>query len=239
MREFVFTIRYESNSDPLMDVFIDHPHTIATSLACSVTTESMWRLDRVSGPPPALDAIEEVLFDRDRCEECIGSRNCHGASDYEIVAATERSRTIYVYRPEIEECHSIPYLAAAQLGDGLLFETIRHEHQYRWRILLREDAAVGELYDTLQTDLREGIELDLQHLSTPTHWGDAVVTVADLPSDQRAALEAAVEHGYYEQPRAATAAEIAEELELPQSTFQYRLQRAEAWLASRFVTETV
>jgi predicted DNA binding protein len=239
MREFVFTIRYESGSDPLMDVFIDHPQTIATSLACSVTSESMWRLDRVSGPLTALDALEETLFDTDRCEECIGSRNCHGVSEYEIVAATERSRTIYAYRPEMEGCHSIPYLAAVQLGDGLLFETIRREHQYRWRILLREDAAVGELYDTLQTDLREGIGLDLQHLSTPTHWGDAVVTVADLPSEQRVALEAAVEHGYYEQPRTSTAADVADELELPQSTFQYRLQHAEAWLASRFVAESV
>lgn len=199
----------------------------------------MWRLDRVRGPPPALDAIEEVLFESERCEECIGSRNCHGGSEYEVVAATERSRTIYVYRPELEGCHSIPYLATVQLGDGLLFETTRREHQYRWRILLREDTAVGELYDTLQTDLREGIELDLQHLSTPTHWGDVAVTIADLPSEQRMALEAAVEHGYYEQPRASTAAEIATELGLPQSTFQYRLQHAEAWLASRFVAESV
>ena len=28
MREFVFTIQYEPESDPAMDVFIDHPELI-------------------------------------------------------------------------------------------------------------------------------------------------------------------------------------------------------------------
>lgn len=33
MREFVFTLRYEAESDPLMDVFIDHPnHRYVTRL---------------------------------------------------------------------------------------------------------------------------------------------------------------------------------------------------------------
>lgn len=239
MREFAFTIRYASESDPLMDVFIDQPQTIATSLACSVTTESMWRLDRFSGPPTALDRIEGVLTNTERCTECIGEQNCYGNYKREIVTATERSRTIYSYRSEIEGCHSIPYLATEQLGDGLLFETTRREHRYRWRVLLPEEAAVGELYDTLQTDLCDGIELDLQHLNTPPHWGEDAVTIADLPAEQRAALEAAVEYGYYDQSRKATAAEIAEELDLPQSTFQYRLQRGEAWLASRFAADSL
>jgi hypothetical protein len=28
MREFVFTIQYEPESDPVMDVFIDHPELV-------------------------------------------------------------------------------------------------------------------------------------------------------------------------------------------------------------------
>ncbi|PSQ61074.1 MAG: transcriptional regulator, partial [Halobacteriales archaeon SW_8_66_22] len=144
---------------------------------------------------------------------------------------------VYTYRPEMEGCHSIPYLATQQLGGGLFFETVRRDYRYRWRVLLGETDAVGRLYDTLQSDLREGITLHLEHLDTPTRWGDQFVTVADLPAEQRVALEAAVEHGYYETPRETTAETIAAALDVPQSTFQYRLQRAEAWLATQFVTE--
>ena len=87
--------------------------------------------------------------------------------------------------------------------------------------------------------MREGIALHLEHHDTPTRWGDQFVTVADLPAEQRVALEAAVEHGYYETPRETTAETIAAALDVPQSTFQYRLQRAEAWLATQFVTDVV
>ena len=43
----------------------------------------------------------------------------------------------------------------------------------------------------------------------------------------------------YETPRETTAETIAAALDVPQSTFQYRLQRAEAWLATQFVTGVV
>ncbi|MFC6731711.1 helix-turn-helix domain-containing protein [Haladaptatus sp. GCM10025893] len=38
-------------------------------------------------------------------------------------------------------------------------------------------------------------------------------------------------------PRETTLAELADEIGVPQSTLQYRLQRAESWLASGFVNE--
>jgi predicted DNA binding protein len=61
------------------------------------------------------------------------------------------------------------------------------------------------------------------------------VTVADLPHEQREALRTAVGMGYYETPKATTVADVAEALDVPRSTLQYRLQRAEAWLARQFV----
>ena len=239
MREFVFTIQYEPESDPVMDVFIEHSELVSQSLACAVSSDSLWRLDRFGGPDSALDALDSILFESERCEECIGRGNCHGRCEYELVAETPSTRTVYTCRPEMERCHSVPYLATQQLGGGLFFETIRRDRRYRWRVLLRETHAVGRLYDTLQSDLREGITLHLEHYDTPTRWGDQFVTVADLPAEQRVALEAAVEYGYYETPRETTAETIAAALDVPQSTFQYRLQRAETWLATQFATDVV
>jgi predicted DNA binding protein len=41
--------------------------------------------------------------------------------------------------------------------------------------------------------------------------------------------------GYYRTPRAVKLAEIADRLDVPESTLRYRLRRAEAWLTTTFV----
>lgn len=235
MREFIFTINYDAGVDPIMDVFIDYPSTMATSLACCVTTQSMWRVDRITGPENALDVLDTVYLDSQHCNECLGTENCHTPSEYTVLDRETRQRTIYTYRPEVEDCHSIPYRAAQQLGDGLLFQTTRHDTQHEWRILMRDEAAVGELYDAIQQGLHDGVQVELNQLGTPSHWCEEVVTIADLPYEQREALTTAIGQGYYETPRGTSVAAIADNLGIPRSTLQYRLQRAEAWLATRFV----
>ena len=58
-----------------------------------------------------------------------------------------------------------------------------------------------------------------------------------LSPEQAAALEAAVEHGYYETPRETDAGDLADLLDLPRSTLTHRLRRAEAHLAKRRVAD--
>ncbi|WP_458189992.1 helix-turn-helix domain-containing protein [Haladaptatus sp. NG-WS-4] len=65
-------------------------------------------------------------------------------------------------------------------------------------------------------------------------WEDDVLSLVDLPYEQRKALETAVEQGYYETPHDIKTHELAAHLDIPRSTLQYRLQRAEAWLAKLF-----
>jgi predicted DNA binding protein len=237
MREFAFTVEYESGADRLMDSFIEYPELAAKTVTCSVTPQSIWRVDRLTGPAEAIDAIEAPYLDPERCDECLHDGCCHVSQEYEVLAAESTSETIYVYQTDIEDCHSIPYLAAKHLGDGLLYEALRRGDHHEWRVLMREDSAVGELYDALQSGLRDGLTLSLRHLGEPTHWCDEAVCAADLSYEQRHALEAAVAHGYYETPREMSAEELATELEIPRSTLQYRLRRAESWLARGFVTE--
>ncbi|MFH5800631.1 helix-turn-helix domain-containing protein [Haladaptatus sp. CMAA 1911] len=234
MREFVFTVKYDRGIDPLTDRFIDHPSMLAKSLSCCVTERSMWRVDRITGPTEALSALESVYLDTDHCNECVGGSDCRSRRDYEILETNSGTRTIYAYRSEMEGCHSIPYYAVRLFGDGLLFQTTRRENEYRWRILMREDVAVGALYDRIQRNLRSGVRIELDQLGTTTRWHEPTITVADLPSAQREALIAAAEHGYYEMPRKTSVAEVAEDVGVPRSTLQYRLQRAESWLVTRF-----
>ncbi|PSP73223.1 transcriptional regulator [Halobacteriales archaeon QS_3_64_16] len=237
MREFAFTVEYDPEADRLMDVFLAHPELAAKTVTCSVTAESIWRVDRLTGPTDAIEAVEGPFLDPDQCDECLHDGSCQVTQEYEVLSGDSTRRTIYTYQTDLEDCHSIPYLTAEHLGDGLLYEALRREGRHEWRILMRENSAVGELYDVLQSGLRDGLTLSLRHLGEPTHWCDEAVTAADLSYEQRRALEAAVEHGYYETPRSVSAEELADTLEIPRSTLQYRLRRAEAWLARGFVEE--
>jgi len=57
----------------------------------------------------------------------------------------------------------------------------------------------------------------------------------DSLPNRRAALRAAVEHGYYESPREIDAGDLADHLDIPRSTLTYRLRRAEEHLAKQHV----
>lgn len=237
MQEFVFTVTYDRGSDPIADVFIDYPNVVMTSLSCSVTANSIWYLNRITGPAAALDRLDDVFLDPTHCNECLDAQRCDTEWTYELLSSGETSRTVYAYGTDGDDCHSIPVLGVTHLGDGLFYDAERRGDQYRWRILVPDDAQVGDLYDTINDGLRDGLRLQLNHLTEPTRWGDTVVSLSGIPHEQRSVLREAVERGYYETPRAVTTQELADELDIPQSTVQYRLSRAEAWLATEFASE--
>jgi predicted DNA binding protein len=60
-------------------------------------------------------------------------------------------------------------------------------------------------------------------------------TAEPVPPAQREALQAAIEHGYYETPRQIDLSDLAAIVEVPRSTLSYRLRRAEAQLVKQFV----
>lgn len=237
MQEFVFTVTYDRGSDSIADVFIEYPEVVLTTLSCSVTSDSIWYINRLTGPEAALDRLDDVFLDPTHCNECLDAERCHTDWTYELLSSGQTSRTVYAYGSEGEDCHSIPVLGVTHLGDGLFYDAERRNDEYRWRILVPDDASVGELYDALQSKLRDGLRLSLDHLTEPTRWGDTVVSLSDVPYEQRTMLKAAVERGYYETPRETTTHELADDLDVPQSTVQYRLSRVEAWLATEFASE--
>jgi len=238
MREVVFTLTYEAGADRVADAFRENPDLVASSITCTVTEDGIWYLDRVTGPTDALAALDDVYLDPEYCNECLDAPRCHTTWTYDVLASDDRHRTIYAHGTNAEDCHSIPHLAATSVGDGLLYDTGRQGAEYEWRILLPEAAPVGDLFERIRAEMRPGIHLELDRLDEPVHWGGDATTAADVPAEQRALLIEAVERGYFETPRRVTTRDLAESLDVPQSTVQYRLARATAWLAERFVAAT-
>lgn len=237
LNELVFDVTYDVGIDPVADVFIEHPGLLSRSLTCTVTAEDVWYLERFTGPSAALEHLDEVLDELTVCGSEIEGEHRYENWQYKLLSRTPSSRTICAYGTHLDTNQSIPHLAATHIGTGLLYETERRGSRCRWRILMPQAVPARELYTTIQEALPSGLELRFDHVRDPGDWGDDTVSLADLPYEQREALEAAVAHGYYETPREITAQELADRLDLPQSTLQYRLSRAEAWLAKQFVAD--
>lgn len=227
---------YRPGHRPLADAFIDHPSAVAKAVTISVSTSGLWRVDHVNGSREAVAAIERVFTDTGHCNECAGPHpGCDATRRHEVIAERDGGFTVYSHVTEVTYCHSVPFFAATTLGDGLLFDAQRRGDRYEWRVLAHDDDPIGELYDALQHGLPTGVTVSLRQVGRPTRWGEHVTTVADLPYEQREALETAVSMGYYGTPREAALADIAGELGILESTLRYRLRRAEAWLTENFV----
>lgn len=237
MREFTFTIEYERGADPIMDVFIDNPDSVARSLDGFVTEERFWRIERISGSLDALDRIEQVRFDDGTCGESLTQRDCDATRYHDVLERDEGELVLYTYLEDIQACESVHTLAGKHLPPGLVFETRRRANRHSWRVLMRSDASVGVLYDELAARLREGLSFHMGHLRDADGWQRDSLASVTMPAEQRAALRAAVEGGYYETPRETTLDDLAATLDIPRSTLSYRLRQAETRLACRYIED--
>ncbi|MCF2166497.1 helix-turn-helix domain-containing protein [Halobacterium salinarum] len=238
MREFVFTVEYEKGADGVMDLFIDNPDLYARSMEISATNEAVWGIEKIVGPAAVLDEVEDAL---ERVADSPGPTGMCGAPvteyEYTILSSNAESRKIHWLRREGDGARSIPLVAAKHIGEGLIMRTERRGDQYRWRMLI--DGTVSGIHEDVRANLREGLSLTIERLGTPPCLLEDGRVQQTLTPEQKAALEAAIKRGYYEEPRQQSVAEIAEDVGVSRSTFQYRLNRAEAWLAQQFASDSL
>lgn len=239
MREFEFVLTYDVGADDLMDVFRAETGLHAQTAACFANERSMWRVDHVLGPAETLDLVEQHFLDETTCNECLDVEGCDSSREYQVISSRPEHRVYFTRREEIQHCHSIPYLAVDHAGDGLLIEAERKGPEYVWRLLIPDDCAVGELYDRIDARLRDGISLELGHVSDPQNWNGGAGSPEVLTPEERETVAAAVDAGYYGTPRDVTVSELAEDLDTPHSTVQYRLQRAEEKVMTQFAEESL
>lgn len=236
MREFVFELQYEPGVHPVMDIFIDHPDLRSEAVNICASQKRGWRIDQIDGPSGALAELDDIFLDPTVCNDgATPSQDCDARVEYDVLAETETSRTVYAYVIDVTYCHSISYFATKHAGDGLLFRASRRQDTYEWHVLLPDERSARAVYDSLQEVLVDGVGVTFQRLSNPDEWGAETLSHLDLSVEQRRALRTAVSSGYYETPSRTTLRELAEQLDVPPTTLQYRLQRAESCVLSNAV----
>jgi hypothetical protein len=238
MREFTFDIEYETGADPVMDVFIEHPTLVAEALHGGITEDEFWRVERLTGPTAALDAVERLRLDETTRTESVTETDCSATRYHDVLDRSDDERVIYTHVEGVEDGESIQTLAGRYLPRGSLFCTSRREARHGWRIFMQSDEKVGLLYDALSANLRPGLSFQMGHLGEAEGWGHDSLGSISLPPDQRRAMRAALDHGYYRMPREVTLDDLAAALDVPRSTLSYRLRRAEERLVTGYLGET-
>ncbi len=237
MRELVFELDYYPGWNPVSDTLAEHEGASIRSLSCHVTAETLWRVDYITGSPQALTELETAYKTADYFPDCLVTDNCEANSETKVLDRTDDSLIIYCVWNRSEICSSVPHLALEYLGEGLLFETRQQGHQHIWRIVLAGQEDISTFTAALKSEIKEVGGMELLRLTEhmPDREPKPSQENEELPSEQRQALHAAVNHGYYETPRRIELTELADEMDIPQSTLSYRLQRAESHLATQFV----
>jgi predicted DNA binding protein len=226
MREIVFTVVHEPGMNPVADLLAEYPSARIRSLACHVTESALWRVDRATGPGAALDELEDLAGAR-YFTDCLVRDGCDGDWETTVLDRSESSLVLYSYWERTPSCDSVPHLAREHFGDGVVLDETWRGRRQRWRALA-PDGPVGAFVEDVRAVADADIEFE--RVSDPDPEPDA-----ELPPKQADALAAAVDAGYYETPREIETYELAEQLGIPGSTLSYRLRRAEAWLAKRYV----
>jgi hypothetical protein len=234
MREFRFSIHHEVGADAYADLLVEHD-SLQSRAVYGAGTDSFWRLESVTGDPEAIAAVEGLLVDESVDRESVTDRDCRARRRHSLLADERGRRLVYTHFSSVVGCDAVPVLAARYSPAGLMLDRTWTGATARWRVLFQDDRKVGLLYDTLGGTLGEGRRFEFGHLTDAQGWDDRLLLPESLPDEQRATLERAVEHGYFETPREVTLDELAADLDVPRSTVSYRLRRATAALAEAFV----
>lgn len=238
MRELAFALEYEPGRNRVADALADHPGSRVRSLSLHATDDHLWRVDHATGAPEALAAVETAFTDGDYYADCLATEDCGATQTTRVLDRTDDTLVLYTDWEPAPVCASVPHLARDHLGDGVLFETRHEGRHYTWRLIHSGEGDVGAFFDALRAAVGDAARTELLRTASVSGVPDESTGGAGgvgLSPEQEAALRAAVEHGYYESPRAVDAGELAAHLDVPRSTLTYRLRRAEERLAKAHV----
>jgi len=236
MREFVFEIRYEPDTDELMDLFIETPEARSTTFLCSMGNAQLWRLDRITGHTSLVEQATALLTGSTYDQLSISDRACGGRHYSDVLENGSQRSLVYSYFENLVHCDSVPTITNRYITGALLFEIIREGDTERWRILMEDGKKVGMLYDTLGGLLQDGLSFHFDHVSDATGPLLTLFDSVSIRPEQSRVLELAAEEGYYETPRETTLDELAAKLDWPRSTVSYRLRKAEAGLVESYIS---
>jgi predicted DNA binding protein len=237
MRELVFALTYEPGCNRVADALADHPDARIRSLSLHATAERLWRVDHATGTPDALEDIADAFLTSDYYADCLATADCGATQTTRVLDRTGDTLVLYSDWQRTPTCASVPHIALDRLGDGVLFETRHEGRHYTWRLIHSGAGDVAAFFDDLQAAVGECAQMELLRTADATTSANGDKAADGLSPEQEAALQAAVEHGYYESPREVDVGELADHLNVPRSTLTYRLRRAEEHLAKQHVAD--
>ena len=236
MRELAFALEYEPGCNRVADTLAAHPDARIRSLSLHATADRLWRVDHTTGPPDALDDIEDAFLTADYYADCLVTGDCGATQTTQVLDHTDDTLVLYSDWERTPDCASVPHIARDHLGNGVLFETRHESRHYTWRIIHSGEGDVASFFDALREAVGDCAQMEMLRTTDTTATNGDVNEADGLSPEQEAALRAAVAHGYYESPREVDVGELADHLDVPRSTLTYRLRRAEEQLAKRHVT---
>ena len=153
----------------------------------------------------------------------------HTVSDWTLVTDTGGTR---VYRIQHTEGTKLLSPRVTQLG-GLMLD-VKSNVEWGWtvRLQLPNRESLSELWEFCEC---ESIAFDLKQMFPQEEWGGG--TSGGLTDAQRDALVTAYESGYFEEPRRASLADLAEELDISPTAVGGRIRRGTAALVETSLIE--
>jgi predicted DNA binding protein len=217
MRELVFALEYTPGTNAVADILADNPETKIRSLSCHVSPDTLWRVDYVTGRESVLDDIAETVADAEYYTDCLARRDCEADWETQVLDCTDDALVLYSYWSRTPSCTSIPHLALDHFGDGLIFKTTWVGRRYEWRIIAPDNTTYHAFRNAIESEIGDTTGVAFVRV------GDADEAAPDdstpsLTHEQDAAVRAAVDHGYYKTPREIETYELAEKLDIPDST---------------------
>lgn len=237
MREFVFEISYPEGPAPGQELFEVETPPDTVGVGGCIASDEFWRIERYTGSLGSVETVDNSRFETLLGVESIGESECEGTVHAEILEHSTERCEVYYHLTGVGDCALVQTLAVEYLGTDVLFELEREGTRDTWSILMPSDDSVGLLYDAIQARMRPGLEFTFDHVGQASDRRIDLFAKRNLPEEQREALVAAVEHGYYETPRQITLDELATDVGVPRSTLSYRLRSAESKLAKAFALD--
>lgn len=234
MRKFAFDLSFLGEADDSVAARFRATDVASTGMGGCLDEGRFWRVEQVEAPEAVLDEFEDLMLSTPTELDRVTDRECEVDITVDRLGRTAGHLEYYCRVEQIDRCETVYTLAAEHIGPDVLFEFERTGSVESWRILMESDERVGILYDAIQASIRPTIQFEFDHIGEAASWRTDLISELDMPTEQRSALELAVERGYYETPREVTLDELAATLDWPRSTLSYRLRRAESRLMKAF-----
>ena len=193
MYEFSFTLTYDHGCNEYADLFIEHGSLRSETLYACLDPTEMWALERLTGAPEELAAVDDQLLDDSLKRYSITDRRCDGSRRTSLLEEKRGQRLTFTYLADVTRCDAVPLIAATFFSTGALFRQTRSGRSTTWHVLVQDDDNVGLLYDAVGGQLTDCATFSFNHLREADQWDSRLLHPNDIRPEQQDVLTTAAQ----------------------------------------------